>query len=92
MTSVIGYTSNPRIEDFKHAPVEITAERFDEMLNVLPPMKWRGGRGEQSFMMCEFTIAYITTIFCEIAGRYFEMADSYTLTHADIVSKCREVK
>jgi hypothetical protein len=78
----------PKIADFTTGPVEITAERFDEMLNVLPPMKWRGGRGAQSFMMCEFTYADITDIFCEIRGRYFTLSDSCTLTHEDIMQRC----
>ena len=83
-----GFTSNPLPADFKHDPVEITGERFHEMLEVLPPMKWRGGHGAQSFMCPEFTCADVTAIFCEIRGRYFELADSFTLTHEQILSRC----
>jgi hypothetical protein len=80
--------TTPTPADFKSGPVEISAERFNEMLNILPPMKWRGSRGQQTFMMCEFTYADITTIFCCLGERYFEMSDSFTLTHQNIVERC----
>lgn len=91
MSFPIGYTSNPRAEEFLGGPVEITEARWYEMLEVLPPLKWRGGGGTQSFMMCEFTIDDITDIFCKIDGRYFSLSDRFTITHEEIVRRCLEL-
>lgn len=46
---------------------EITADVYDEFLNMLPPMGWRGG----VFFMCEFTFGDITAKFTHEAGRYY---------------------
>lgn len=46
---------------------EITAELYDEFLNMLPPMGWSGG----TFYMSEFTIDDITAKFSKEGGRYF---------------------
>jgi hypothetical protein len=71
-----------------NAPVEITAERFDEALNFQPPKNHRGDHGCQSFMMFEFSLDDSTSIFCEIGGRYFEFSDSCDLSHREIVARC----
>mgnify|MGYP001324394886 CR=1 FL=1 len=78
---------NLREKDFISPPVEITADRWDEMLNVLPPMKWRSGGGAQTFMMCEFTYGIITTIFINRGDKYYELSDKATLTHDEIMEK-----
>lgn len=69
-------------------PVEITAEKFDEMLNVLPPMKWCRGESAESFMMSEFMTGRITGIYCRLGGRYFSFYGLCTMSHVDIVAKC----
>jgi hypothetical protein len=46
---------------------EITAELYDEFLNMLPPMGWRGG----VFFMCEYTFDDITSRFSREGERYF---------------------
>ena len=74
-----------------HGPVEITAERFEEMLNVLPPMQWKRGPGAQSFKMSELTCGTLTGIFCEVRGRYFELCDDVRNSHEWIVRECRKV-
>jgi hypothetical protein len=73
---------------YKSAPVEITEDRWDEMLNVLPPMKWRSGRGAESFMISEALTLDLRSIFCRIGDRYFEMTDKQSLTHEQIAEMC----
>lgn len=76
---------------FRSPPVEITEERFWEMLEVLPPLSWIQRPGTESFKLEEFTCGKITQIFCRIGERYFELSDNVTLPHDVIVSRCREV-
>lgn len=59
---------------------EITAERFDEMLNILPPMNWRQAdtyeqkfnRIPETFMMSEFIDGTRTTQFAALDGEFYE--------------------
>ncbi|MDX2215261.1 MAG: hypothetical protein SFY66_18500 [Oculatellaceae cyanobacterium bins.114] len=71
-------------------PVEVTYERWDEMINIMPPMRWRSGSGGESFMICEATTLDLHTIFCRIGSRYFELTNRRTTPHEEIVSLCRE--
>lgn len=70
------------------APKEITQARYLEMLNMLPPMDFYGSTGRQTFKMSELIDDDITTIFCQINGRCFELQDNYRLTHREILAKC----
>lgn len=76
-------------------PTEITHERFDEMLNVLPPNDWCVWLVSESFKISERTSGTVTMIFCRIGvdegARYFEMQDSIFLTHEAIIAKARTV-
>lgn len=59
---------------------EITAERFDEMLNILPPLFWRLtdafdqkiNRIPETFCMSEMLTGSLTSQFAALDGRYFE--------------------
>jgi hypothetical protein len=73
---------------YSSPPTEISEERWIEMLEVLPPMKWRGKYGSESFMISEALTFDIRSIFCRIGNRYFELCDTDTLTHDQIVEKC----
>lgn len=76
---------------YKSDPEEVDLERWDEALNCLPPMKWRGEHTTESFMICEAMTADLHTILCRIGDRYFRLCDSKSLTHGEIVSLCREL-
>lgn len=77
-------------DHFRAPPVEITQERYIEMLEVLPPDDWRGvGSAEESFKLSERTSGIITAIFCRIGERYFEMSDSVFMKHDEIAKRCR---
>lgn len=46
---------------------EIDQQTYDQFLNILPPMGWRG----DSFYMCEFSFEDITTKYTKEGDRYF---------------------
>lgn len=47
---------------------EITAERYEEMLDVLPPMDW----ANDSFLICEATTGGWHACFLKYNGKYYE--------------------
>ena len=55
-------------ENFLTDWIEIDEDRYYEMLEVLPPEKWKGG----CFRMCEYYTSNITSHFIQINQRYFE--------------------
>ncbi len=71
------------------APVEITEDRFIEMLEVLPPQRWIQRQGSESFQMQEHLSGRVTETFCRIGSRYFCFNGIAGMRHEDIVAKCR---
>jgi hypothetical protein len=71
------------------APVEVNEERWMDMLEVLPPLKWTGRGGTESFRISEMTYNSVTTTFVRIGKRYFEMSERVTVTHEDLVAAVR---
>lgn len=47
---------------------EISEDRYNEMLNILPPMDWKNG----SFLLCEATSGTWHQCFLEHGGKYYE--------------------
>lgn len=76
---------------WRKPPVEITRDRFLEMLGVLPPVGWEMTEEEEVFKLAERTSGAITAIFCRIGDRYFEMQDRIYLDVDLIVAKCKAV-
>ncbi len=73
---------------FKSEPVEISEERFTEMLGVLPPVAWtRNPANCESFKICERTTGSVTAIFVRVDDRYFELSDSIRLPHRDCIAR-----
>ena len=50
---------------------EITEERHDEMLNVLPPEKWERVGDVRIFRMSEYYTSDITSHYAQVGDRYF---------------------
>ncbi|MEY2800918.1 MAG: hypothetical protein RL513_502 [Pseudomonadota bacterium] len=69
-------------------PQRITAEDYQEALNCLPPLHWRGGGGAETFKMSEFYTADLTHLYCKVGDRYWSFLDSARLTHDEIVRAC----
>lgn len=51
-------------------PQQITAERWDDMLNVLPPLAWTTDGGVNRFNMSEFESGQITSQYGRFDGIY----------------------
>lgn len=77
---------------YVRSPEPTNAERWEEALNALPPMKWRSGGGAESFMMSELLADDIARIFCRVGERYWRLAGPLSLTHDDIVRQCLAVE
>ena len=90
----LGPVAQATDDAFRSPPVEITQQRFWDMLEVLPPVAWVRRTIEEnkdqtldneSFKISERTCGSITAIFCRIGSRYFELQDSITMRHDDIL-------
>ena len=69
------------------APVEISEERFHDMLECLPPAKWHRLRGAESFHISE-RIAYdIVDWFVRIGDKFYNFADTDSLSAEQVVSR-----
>jgi hypothetical protein len=66
---------------------EITEERWDEMLKILPPEKWQTVRGVNIFRMCEYTCGNITTHFARVGSRFFEGSFRTTTAYEDLAGQ-----
>jgi hypothetical protein len=76
---------------FRKATVEISEDRWFEMLEVLPPVAWTNLANSESFKLSERTYGCITAIFCRIGDRYFEMSDDIRMSHDAIETACKAV-
>jgi hypothetical protein len=74
---------------FRSGVVEITADKWDDMLGVLPPMAWRNDGLGESFKLSEYLTGGITSIFVALDGRYFLFNDNATLPHAEACARVR---
>ena len=54
---------NAARDGFLKPAVAISAENFDDALNVLPPMQWHHAGGCELFCICEFTFDDVTNQF-----------------------------
>lgn len=71
-------------------PERTTAENWDYSLNVLPPMKWRGGGDTESFMICEAWTADVHPVFVRIGQDRFTFRAPRSLRHDELVKQVRE--
>lgn len=82
-----------RIYEAAKKPVsEISINRYTDMLEVLPPLRWVSSSGNTTFMLSERFTNNITDIYAKIQVgddkyRYFTFRDEDTLTHRQIVEK-----
>lgn len=68
-------------DQFKTPVQEISAEDFDDGLNVLPPVCWTRARGAQSFKISERVAGCVTAIYVNIGDRYFRFQDDIRMPH-----------
>lgn len=66
---------------------EITEERYQDMLEVLPPCKWTSpARGCSVFHVSERLSKNIVSWFVQVGSRFFELQDVDTLTGAQVLA------
>lgn len=51
--------------------IEISQEKFDEMLGVLPPLWWGFHDGNEAFLMSEFTAGSCTEMYAKVNGKCY---------------------
>ena len=76
-------------EACKTEPSEITEDKFLEMLNVLPPVRWVRQGGAESFKLSERYYGSITAIYARIGKRYFTFSDNIAMPHDEIIKRIR---
>jgi hypothetical protein len=72
-------------------PQRITAERFDEMLNCLPPQLWTRFNSQESFRISEPLTSGIWTWCVRIGDHHFTLNESPVVSHPELVRQCLEV-
>ena len=70
----------------KTKPVEITEERYDYMLEVLPPSRWQNIRGASVFHVCERIHNNLVSWFVQIGKKYYEFVDEASLSKTKLES------
>ncbi|RKT89507.1 hypothetical protein BJ925_0218 [Rahnella aquatilis] len=80
-----------RARSYVTAPVEIDLHRYMDVLGTLPPLDWQGDRNSESFKFAEMMCGSVTDIYAKVEGRYFQLCDECTLSHAEIVGRIKAV-
>ena len=65
---------------------EITEEQFDDMLNVLPPMRWSNG----GFYMSERYTADVTGYYQQIGDKYYTSNQRLSYKRNDILNSLND--
>ena len=73
-------------ESLMKAPEEIDVNRWRYLLEVLPPLDWRGGLGTESFKMSEFETMDLTTCAVRVGDRYFTAVRPVGTNHEQLVA------
>ena len=68
-------------------PVQVTEQRFWEMLEVLPPCKWTRLQGSESFFVSEAETMNLHTWLARIGQNYYELVAPNSLNHEEIMAR-----
>ena len=71
-------------------PQSVTAEKFEEMLNILPPVNWAGGGGSESFMVSELITHNLATYYVRLGSAHFSLVEETGKTHQQLVAMCSD--
>ncbi len=75
---------------FKSPVREVSAEDFNDALNVLPPQDWVHARGGQSFKISERIAGSVTAIYVSLQGRYFHFDDHIRTPHEECLKRAAD--
>ncbi|HHH2235411.1 TPA: DUF1419 domain-containing protein [Yersinia enterocolitica] len=75
--------------------IEISEDKYNEFLNILPPLDWVGGEGSCTFKLREMYVGNITSIYVryhdgECRYKYFTFRNRVTIKHVEILNLVRE--
>lgn len=70
-------------------PKEVTQNRYEGMLDILPPSRWYRGHFMEYFHMSERLSGDLVTWFVRLGRQYWEFDDSCRLTDAQISEKMK---
>jgi len=68
----------------KSTPVSISAERFYEMLEVLPPSRWHNAGGFEVFHICERLTGNLVSWFARSGENHWEFTQDATITDGEL--------
>lgn len=71
-------------------PEPISAETFDEQLNILPPMNWHALGNTECFQSSERYSGRVTSTFVRLGKTYWRWRDIAGLSAAQLVGKARK--
>ncbi len=71
-------------DSLKTAPVPISAMRFNDMLEVLPPSRWHNAGGFEVFHVCERLTANLVSWFARSGDCYYEFTQDASISDADL--------
>lgn len=74
---------------WRSEPVAITADEYQNMLEVLPPVNWVKVGGVESFRMSEMTSGMITGIYARLGNTYWTFRDRIDLSPAAVAEKVK---
>lgn len=78
------------LESLIESPKEIDEERFNWLLECMPPCRWKTIRGVEMFHMCERYTANIVTWVAASDGVFFEFLDTENKDGLSIANKVEE--
>jgi hypothetical protein len=70
-------------------PVEVSRERFMEMLEVLPPCRWTTFSGVEMFHISKLHTANVVSWFAQYQSTFFEFMDTDNKTGFEISEKVK---
>ncbi|WP_426575602.1 hypothetical protein ACP179_01775 (plasmid) [Xenorhabdus stockiae] len=78
------------INDAAKRPVErVSAAKYIDQLEVLPPLDRQGDYGSESFKIREMYTGNITDIYVKIGTEHFTLRDHVSLSHSEIRQRVR---
>jgi len=70
--------------------VEVSAEEWDDCINVLPPVDWRTTNGINMFRMSEMLTGDITAHYARVNGRFFCANRRRSIPHHELTAELGE--
>ena len=69
-------------------PRRITQERYEELLNCLPPERWIRGVGYGSFRLSERLTGAIATFCVRIGDSFYSLNEHEDTSHGELMQAC----